>query len=81
MCQKCQKSVKNSEEKKEAVPNRTRKKTAKQRSKALSKKKKQTKTGNIISWKGFDLKSLVALGKRIAEQKSGYEFRPQYDFS
>ena len=71
---KCVKSVKNSsEEKKEDVPN-TRKKRTKWRSKAFSKKKKQTKTGNIISWQGFDSKSLVALGKRIAEQKSGYEF-------
>ena len=74
-------SVKNSsEDKKEAVPNTTRKKRTKWRSKAFSKKEKQTKTGKIISWQGFDSKSLVALGKRIAEQKSGYEFGPQYDF-
>ena len=38
---------------------------------------KQTKK---VKWQDFDDDNLISLGKRAAQNKSGYEFRVQYDF-
>ena len=40
------------------------------------KRRSKSKTG----WKDFDNKTLKHLGKRLAENKTGYEFGIQYDF-
>ena len=50
-----------------------KKKTGKAASKKIASK-------NKVNYKDFDSKTLVALGKKLAERKSGYEYGVQYDF-
>ena len=48
------------------------------------KKKRKTvkskQTNKSVKWQDFDDDNLIGLGKRVAQKKSGYEFRVQYDF-
>ena len=70
--------VESSNQKEEPVSKSTKLKTTKKgRSRKFSKTKKKK---DNITWDSFDSKSLKALGKRLAEEKTGYEFGPQYDF-
>ena len=71
-------SVESSNQKEEPMSKSTKSKTTKKgRSKKFSKTKKKK---DNITWDSFDSKSLKVLGKRLAEEKMGYELGPQYDF-
>lgn len=51
-----------------------------------SKRKKKRKrvyskqTKKRVKWQDFDDEKLISLGKRVAQNKSGYKFRVQYNF-
>ena len=70
-------NIESSNQKEEPMSKSTKLKTTKKgRSKKFSKTKKKK---DNITWDSFYSKSLKVLGKRLAEEKMGYEFRPQYD--
>ena len=53
----------------------TQSKCKKKRKRVYSKQTKKS-----VKWQDFDHENLISLGKRVAQNKSGYEFGVQYDF-
>ena len=72
------KCVKNSEETGDGIVKTKSKSKAEK--KAKSKKKKASKHNKRVNLENFDSETLRALGKRLAEHKTGYEFGNKYNF-